>query len=151
MFQFTPSGPGRPLAGLVFISTCLLLTSCSDGRKPVYPVHGKVLVDGKPAADVMVQLFPVEPVDVDVEEPLFPNGRTDGDGNFDLSTYNHGDGAPAGEYFATFQWLTYQVVGNQWSGPDKLGNRYSDPKKSAIRVRIDEAAVELPPFKLEKQ
>jgi hypothetical protein len=151
MFPSLFSHPGRQIASLVCMGTCLLLSSCGDGRTPVYPVHGTVLVDGKPAADVQVQLFPVEPVEADVQPPLFPNGRTDADGKFDLSTYNQGDGAPAGEYLATFQWLTYRVVGNQWSGPDKLGGRYSDPKTSTIRVRIDEAPMELPPFKLEKQ
>src|SRR5262245_51825536 len=136
----------RRIFSLCFLVVTASLLGCGDGRKPVYPVHGKVLINGKPATDAFVTLHAVTP---DPNEPLFPSGQVDSQGAFALSSYITGDGAPAGDYVLTIEWLNYQVLGNQWGGPDKLKGRYSDPKKSKIQVRVENRPLELPPIELD--
>ena len=138
-------GRGR----LAMAAVLLFFTSCSDadddGRKPVFPVKGEVFVNGKPAANVFVYLHPAEP---DAEHPMRPYAQADENGAFAISTYVSGDGAPAGEYVVTFEWLTYNPLGNQWSGPDKLKRRYQDSKTSKFRVHVEEKPNTLSRFEL---
>jgi hypothetical protein len=119
-----------------------------DDRLTAYPVTGEVFVDGKPATDCFVYFNPVVP---DSKHPMRPYGQVDSAGKFSISTYLSGDGAPPGEYIVTFEWLTYQPLGNQWGGPDKLGDKYSDPKKSEFRVKVEEKPMQLKRFELTTQ
>jgi hypothetical protein len=62
----------------------------------VVPAAGKVVIGGKPLANVPIQFNPLD-------EKLLPaNGVTDGNGAFVLSTYPHGEGAMVGSYKAFF-------------------------------------------------
>jgi hypothetical protein len=62
----------------------------------------------------------------------------DKEGRFAISTYLSGDGAPAGEYAITLEWLTYKPFGNQWGGPDKLKGRYSKVADSDLRITVEQ-------------
>jgi len=135
---------------LSVVLSLLTLASCSSereipGRQEVYPVRGKVLYQGKPPVDAFVYF---EPVHQDNAHPSRPMGQVQKDGTFVISTYIHGDGAPAGEYKVSLEWLTYRPFGNQWVGPDKMQGRYKDPKKSGLQATIDTKPNELPLFDL---
>jgi hypothetical protein len=126
------------LAGLL-----LLGASCS-GRKSVYPVTGKVLFEGRPAAGAVVQFHPL---DKSEKTPVAPLGEVGADGTFRLTTYAQGDGAPAGRYAVTVSWGVPSKGGD---GMDRLlvPARYLSPDTSKLTAEVPTEAVELPPFKL---
>jgi|SRR5579883_2635769 len=88
----------RFLPGTVLVALgCLGTTGCgSSDRAKLQPVSGTVLIDGRPTADAVVTLYPVN----GTSEP-HPSGRSDANGRFTLTTREAGDGALAGEYRVT--------------------------------------------------
>src|SRR3984893_8600905 len=84
----------------VILSICLGAVSCSNKGLPLYPVHGRVLLDGKPMAGAMVILHPAGDVGLN---GLKPRALADAEGWFKIYTYVIGDGAPAGNYAVTIQ------------------------------------------------
>jgi hypothetical protein len=99
-----------------------------------------------------VRIFPVEtPESGSVN---MPRGRADRDGHFTLTTYEFGDGAPAGEYVVTIIWRAPlpgasphdEVLEYAAGGPDQLEGRYADPATSPLRVTIKPESNELAPF-----
>ncbi len=116
-----------------------------SNRLPVFPAKGQVLVGGKPAKGVFVYLWPASAEGTDA---YCPNGQTDDAGNFTLSTYDPGDGAPAGDYKITAEWpARFNVITNRWEG-DKLKGKFTDSKNSAFSVTIKKEPNELPPISL---
>jgi hypothetical protein len=109
------------------------------------PVRGKVLVDGKPVKDLIVKLHPPD------ESPrtLVPNARTADDGTFSVTSYIGGDGAPRGKYKVTVEWLTYQQLGNQWRGPNKLLDKYGGTETTPFDVAVTDQPVDLPTYNVE--
>ncbi len=134
------------LAGLALAMA--LFPSCARSRrKPVFPVHGQVLVQGKPASELFVYFRPADEADPD---PIIAYGQVDATGRFDLSTYVAKDGAPAGEYVVTFEWpLQGGPTKQDFQGPDRLKGRYKDAKTSKFHVRIEPKVNELAPFQLD--
>jgi hypothetical protein len=132
-----------------FCISLLAVESCkkSDGKLPVYPAKGRILVDGNPAKDMAISFWPAK-----IEKDLHaycPSGRTDENGYFQLSTYDENDGAPAGEYTVTIEWpIGYSTVSNQWYG-DHLQGRYSNQGTSDIKVKIEAKPNELAPIRIE--
>jgi hypothetical protein len=138
----------RALVFLLVAAALVSLPACGKGgRKPVYPVHGKVL-DGsnKPAVGALVVFHPVNATD---DDPNKPRGYVEEDGSFALTTYDKGDGAPEGEYVATVEWRPPRKTPFEPDPGDKLNGRYSDPKKSPHRFKVEKGAGnELPPIKV---
>jgi hypothetical protein len=64
-----------------------------------------------------------------------PSALTDTEGTFSLSTYETGDGVPAGEYKLTFVWGQISLLNGQYSG-DKFNGKYADAAKSEISLTI---------------
>jgi hypothetical protein len=140
-----PRRPGRAIAALALAALTLALPACGKGRKACYPVRGCILVDGKPAPDAIVMFHPA----FDDPDRVMPIGQAGADGNFALSSYVQGDGAPVGEYIVTVEWRERSgLLKNNFEGPDRLKGRYYDPKKSTIRITVDKKPQELPPFEL---
>jgi 5-hydroxyisourate hydrolase-like protein (transthyretin family) len=126
------------------LSILIALPGCSQsgaGRKEVIPVKGEVSVDGKPAANVQVQLFDVKGMDPNA--PTAPSALTDQDGRFAITTYDVGDGAPAGDYTATFTWKEIAIINQGAEQPDKLRDRYSNPQTSTIKVKVESSPVDM--------
>ena len=123
-------------------AVCVALCSCkSDGivRQKTYRVSGKVLVDGKPVAQLRV--FANAKEAVESEYPIAPQAVTEDDGSFQLYSYEPGDGVPAGDYALTFSWQKF--TGLRYEGPDKLNERYADPDKSKVRFKVENSPVDL--------
>ena len=127
-------------------SVLLLGASCS-GQRTVYPVSGKVLYEGKPAAGAVVKFYAEEAL-----EPKFvaPQAIAGDDGSFRLTTYKAEDGAPAGKYAVTVFWAKRSKGGDEY---DKLlvPPRYLSPETSRLTAVVEEKATELQPFQLTKK
>jgi hypothetical protein len=121
------------------VGLVLLVVGCAkdDGRIDVYPVTGKVLVNGAPAEGAQVVFYPVAE---ELRKPgmPIPEAVTDANGQFILRSYDPNDGAPADA----------DPAAGTYNPKDRLGGRYLDPKKSGLSVTIEEGGAELPPFEL---
>ncbi|HEV3022702.1 MAG TPA: hypothetical protein VGX76_09540 [Pirellulales bacterium] len=116
-------------------------------RKPVYPVHGKLLVNDAPAPGALVVLHPLN------EQALSerPRGSVADDGSFELTTYDGKDGAPAGEYSVTVEWRVPVDQGNgPVPGPNQLPQQYARPATSDLRATVTEGANELQPIAIRR-
>jgi hypothetical protein len=117
----------------------VVFASCSrsdPNRKETFPVTGELYVDGKPAPTVQVALHDVN--GMDPKQPTFSMTYTGDDGKFALSTYDEGDGVPAGEYTVTFMWGRLNTFNMHYGGPDKLKGKYNDPEKSPFKVKVEQ-------------
>jgi hypothetical protein len=141
-----------PLTALMLACLVLPASGCGNKgtRQPVFPVRGQVLYEGQLTPHALVVFHPVAPQDGNT--PL-PRGEVAEDGTFTLSTYQPGDGAPAGEYFVTVEWWLSSAWPDLTQADDapptnRLPQRYSQAGASGIRVRINEGDNELDPFTL---
>jgi hypothetical protein len=134
---------------LLFGSAVVLsAVSCSkNDRIPLFPVQGKVLLDGKPLAHAFVVFRPVGEAG---PQGLHPRAQADTDGIFVLSTYESEDGAPAGEYKVTVQ--KYKAPTDADNGPpvNLLPGRYAKPNSSRLTARVQEGQNDLPPLELKR-
>jgi hypothetical protein len=115
--------------------TLLLLAGCSAShadRPPTYPVHGQVLVGGKPAAGARVRLVGLDNAAL---ARLVPHAECGADGSFQLTTFRTGDGAPAGRYALTLAWPS-RPTGGREEGLDRFKGRYADPRRPVREVRV---------------
>src|SRR6516225_7107044 len=99
--SFLPSrmrAPGHWSRFALALVLAASMSSCSGGIKKCYPVKGQVLANGQPLAGAMIVFYPTAP-----DSPT-ASGVTDGQGRFELSTYNTKDGAPVGDYDVTITW-----------------------------------------------
>jgi hypothetical protein len=98
---------------------------------------------------VFVALEPV--AGAAVEKELTPSATTDDNGEFQLSTYEQGDGAPVGEYELTLRW--YEAAAAKKNGPppgflpptDRWKGKYSKPGASRWPITIVEGSNVLDP------
>jgi hypothetical protein len=133
------------LAGWIVVVLFGGLSASFSGRPKVYPVAGKVLHKGQPAAGARVVFHPSGVADPQALRPLATVGP---DGSFALTSYEQGDGAPLGEYTVTVVWPSQSGRRVTGSAVDRLHGAYSDPARSPLRVRVTEGKNELEPFDL---
>jgi hypothetical protein len=137
--------------GLALGLVLSLADGCSSGkpeevRKPVHPVRGKVLFQGKPAKGAFVFFVPVnEPPDT--PDPR-PRAEVGDDGSFTLSMYGIDDGAPVGEYKVAVTWEGKVLPDGREEPLDKLMGRYS-VASTRLKATVKEGPNELPPFQLQ--
>jgi len=122
---------------------------CERRREAVgtYRVEGRVLVDGVPAKGALVVLHPLDlPL---IQLRLAPAGHTRSDGVFCLTTYEFGDGAPAGEYIVTVEWRDLVIAGEDFrEGHNLVPAVYGDLATSPLRALVSPSASQLPEFNL---
>ena len=151
MVPLSPVYPARRrfLAGVLMASMALLVSSCGGGRKACYPVTGTITVDGKPAVDCMILFYSNDPADHDGPNRVLPLAMADENGKFKLSTFESGDGAPAGDYSITFTWRERSgLLKSQFDGPDRLNGKYATKEVSGKTVTIEKKPQDLPTFEL---
>jgi hypothetical protein len=139
----------RRVWSLALVVSALFVSSCGEsGRRPVYPVHGRVLFEGAPIANAQVVLHPLAE---DKTNPVRPTGRAAPDGSLTLTTYTAGDGAPEGEYAVTVELRRRPADSEGDVSQSVLPARYSKADTSPLRVRIDKGTNELAPFELTRR
>src|SRR5947209_5687537 len=127
----------------------LCLGGCSEAEKPTYPVRGQVLIEGKPAARALVAFHPVGATG---REAVHPAGQADEQGNFTLTSFAAGDGAPPGEYQVTVVCLVPIKVRNRNDDETITRNvlpaRYAKAETSQLRATIAQGDNTLQAFTL---
>jgi hypothetical protein len=149
---FHPSLASRPagyftVAAIAIAALLIATTGCGDGvaRIPTHKAQGQVLWEGKPLANAFVVLHPENP------ELVPAQASTDASGNFTLTTFDTGDGAPAGDYKLTVAY--YRPIkegGSLVPGPNIIPPKYSDASRTELRVSIKEGENQLPPLTLKR-
>jgi hypothetical protein len=138
----------RSLHVLLSATLLVAISSCS-GNKRVYPVSGKVLFEGKPAARAIVKFYAVDPAGKKDSQAVVPQAVVDDDGSFRLTTYSSEDGAPAGKYNVSVFWAKPSKGGDDYDKP-LIPARYLNAETSGLTAVVEERATELPPFQLRK-
>ena len=123
---------------LIVIVVLLSATGCGRSKGPerkiVTPVKGIILVDAQiPATPVSIACQPI--AGIDIENPTYSQCVSNEDGTFQLSTYETGDGVPAGEYALTFTWGQFNKIAMTYSG-DKFKGKYDGVTKSPTRFTV---------------
>jgi len=137
------------LRNSTFAALTLFFIGCGrETRTKVYPVSGSVSHAGAPAAGAKIVFY----ID-DRQDPRtpFPSAVTQDDGTFRLTSYEEGDGAPAGTYRVTVQWFDPIPPGvhkESYSPVDRLRDKYATPDKSNIKVTVAEGENQMTPFEL---
>jgi hypothetical protein len=127
--------------------TAALALACASCGKTVYPVTGKVLYRGAPAAGATVFFYRQGAESMNEHLTM---GIVQEDGSFELVCGSLGKGAPPGEYDVVIEWkqVTGQGKGRPQHGPDRLKGRYADPKHPLLHATVGATSNELPPFEL---
>jgi hypothetical protein len=137
MPTFPPNRWCRGLTVLTWAAAGIGLSGCSETAKPTYPVHGQVMIEGKPAARALVAFHPVGATG---REAVHPAGQADEKGNFTLTTFAAGDGAPPGEYQVTVVCLVPTKVRNRNDDETVTRNvlpaRYAKAETSQLRATV---------------
>lgn len=134
-----------------FVPVCavLLLAGCGSqepGRIPVIKTTGRLTFKDQPVEGAFLVLHPKAETTTDLPRPT---ALVKPDGSFQPTTFDSGDGAPAGEYVVTVEWRKLVQAGGEWKpGPNLLPQKYSSPQTSDIVVRVAEGLTELPPIAL---
>jgi hypothetical protein len=128
------------------------LAGCGDGKLPLYPVTGTVLVDSKPATGARVIFCPVEASSSPELQKERPYGLCGPDGKFTLTTFLQDDGVPLGEYKVLVQWVDPAAAYDERAaGGDRLHGRYMNLQNTPLTATITEETVELPPLDLKSR
>jgi hypothetical protein len=145
----------RPVAlalRLTLAVVLVALASCSGRKTPkVYPVKGKILVNGQPVKDCQVAFHRTS--GGDPASQAMATGLTDENGEFQLTSYYANDGAAEGEYVVTIEWRERSgLTKSDFDGPDQLGGAYAKAEKNkglkGFVVQVGRQPLELPPFEL---
>jgi len=131
------------LGSLAFLS---LACANDDGRKPTFPVAGKVLLNGKAAEHASVVFHPIDDA---TSGAVKPRGKVGADGSFTLTTYDGNDGAPAGDYRVTVElWLAGRTAEEPPS--NRLPVALSKPNTSGLKATVNARPTELAAFTIKK-
>jgi len=145
--------PSRSRPQWFVVATTLLaltvLAGCGQAapeRLNVYPVQGKLEVNGKPAAGAVVILHPKG-------DAAKPGARAEvqSDGSFSAGTYAASDGAPEGDYILTVEWFKPVLKRDEYvMGPNLVPDKYSKPESSQLEIHVAAQPNQLAPIKLKR-
>jgi hypothetical protein len=148
---------GRRRLGQTWLAAALLgmglgVAGCSAGSPlAVYPVSGKVSLDGEPASGALVVFHAKAPVKKG-DTVIRPSAQVQPDGTFQLTSLSSGDGAPAGDYAVTVQWnRLVKQGGDVVAGPNVVPREYTNPETTPLKVTVSTSPIELEPFQLARK
>ena len=106
--------------------------------------------DGEQVMGAIIVLHPTTEI-ADLKQK--PIGFTDQSGQFAITTFEVGDGAPVGEYSVTVEQRAPKHVGEEVirEGPNLLPRRLNDPATSGIKLSVVEGDNVLPTIDLPKK
>jgi hypothetical protein len=114
----------------------------------VFPVSGQVTWNGQPLPNAFVVLHPKSTQD---PRSLTARAQTDQSGNFRVTTYETGDGAPVGDYVVTVAYHQPVNAGGGYEpGPNVLPAKYASPETTDLTVRVAEGPNQLPAISLRR-
>lgn len=147
--RFRPVRNTFVLRHILCALAALLLCSCSS-RAPLHPVRGKLFVAGQPADGAVIVFHPANQASSGAHPP--PAATVQADGSFTLSTFESGDGAPAGDYVVAVSWLPPDpaLSTTQKRPTVALSEKYGDRRFTPLRAKVVAGPNELPPFQLPK-
>ena len=116
-----------------------------EERPTLHPTQGALTINGQPAKGALLVFHPVDDKLLDARGAR-PTATVDADGNFVLTTYQNGDGAPAGQYRVTILWFDNPDSSSAW---DKLGNRFARAETSKILLTVGPEQAQLAPIQLD--
>jgi hypothetical protein len=122
----------------------LACSSCGHSTK-LYPVTGKVTVNGTPAFGATV-IFQRQGADLMNEQTTM--GIVRKDGSFSLVSSRSGEGAPPGEYDVFVEWRHGPERPKAPLGSDRLKGHYADRNHPRLHAVVNPEATDLPPFDL---
>ena len=138
------------LIGAFILAASAVGCGKSSNRATVYPVSGKVLVEGAAAEGARVVFYPTSGEMKKPGMPL-PAGDTDASGVYHLQSYGPADGAPVGEYQVTVsvaEPLPPNVSREEFHPKDRFAGKYIDPATSKLTAKVEKGGGEIPPFDL---
>jgi len=110
---------------------------------PLHPASGRVTVNGKPVAGVVITLHGTAGPDA---QKFVPAATSDADGSFRVGTFTPSDGAPEGEYAMTCVWP--KSASADAGEVDQLRGRYAGAARSKLKVTIHPGDNQIPPLTL---
>jgi hypothetical protein len=130
----------------ILLAVALACTSCDNANK-IFPVSGKVIYKGSPAAGATVFFQRCGGDRVNQQTVM---GIVQEDGSFTLVCGHLGKGAPPGEYDVLIEWRERpnRAKGLAHKTPDRLKGRFADPKRPRFQAVVHAEANNLPPFEL---
>jgi hypothetical protein len=136
------------MARLIVPALLLACLGCGNSSGQ-FPVTGKVLYKGEPAAGATVTFLRKE-ADRRKESPV--QGVVREDGSFALAGPG-GPGALPGEYVVLIEWKegAGKMKGRApaLSAPDRLKGRYLDPNNPVLTAKVEPTKNDLLPFELQ--
>lgn len=145
-------GPRRAVIAMG-LSCVVFASSCGrskvpeiQGKLPVFPVKGTLLLDGKPLANANLVFHAMTPLPKDASQ-IKPRGRTNEEGVFALTTYSDNDGAPAGRYRVTVSYRGNHQNSRTNEEPELLG-AYRNPRTSMLQAEVQEGDNDLAPLEI---
>ena len=137
----------KKFLGLACLLAALLACSCgkTEARRPVFPVQGKVLFDGKPLANAFLVFHPLD----DQAAPR-PVAYAEGDGSFVPTTYDSADGAPVGSYAVTVEWRRPPSNEETLPSENLLPARYAKAATTPLKIQIREGENNLETFQVKR-
>jgi hypothetical protein len=139
------------LVAAVFAGCSKKAVPIKGAQLPVFPVKGKLVMDGKPMAAALIVFNPVVKFPAGTAQ-LHPHATADENGEFTVSTYGAGDGAPAGDYKITISWKGEDAAdltdGGRAEVDEKAPAVFQNARTSRIRVKVKEEPNTLQPWDL---
>jgi hypothetical protein len=131
------------------VSLCALICSSCGNQNGLYPVSGKVLVNGGPAVGASVIFLKKDAIGSVDQTPI--GGVVREDGVFTLAG-PAGDGAAPGEYVVLVEWKEGAGKsagrGPALNAPDRLNKKYLNAQEPLLKATVEAKTNRLPTFEL---
>lgn len=140
--HFCRIASSRRLAAVAGIAITLCGGCMDDAwHAETVPAIGTVSVNGEIPVGAIVRLHP-KGGSVD-QRASRPSGIVGDLGEYTLTTYEFGDGAPPGDYVFTLYWPKDPRIGGL--SPDRLGLKFATPKTSPLEITIAQDTQQIEP------
>jgi hypothetical protein len=142
----------------------MVLSGCGgsfEDHPPVYPVKGKVLVNGKPMrGGTIIFEYAGEATDAlkgPPGQPFRVTGKISNEGTFNMVAYTGAEGMPEGSYKVGIlavqgrsesNLFDRKLVIEKKTRSAVTGNQYADPKTSGLTTQVSQASPNEPVFEL---